>query len=142
MEDPNNSAETLRQDIEDCAMLTWTLAFISVFATATLLGMAASWDGLLRTGRIGVIVFVTLALLAGGRLAIRRMARPWEDTTARRGPLARRPCVDVARVRDHPVGKRGRARESIDKTRWEGEGGATRTGPHVNEKPPIEPAQA
>jgi len=31
-----------------------------------------------------------------------------------------------------------RERERIDKTRWEGEGGATPTGSHINEMPPNE----
>lgn len=31
-----------------------------------------------------------------------------------------------------------RERERIEKTRWEGEGGATPTGPHISESPPNE----
>lgn len=31
-----------------------------------------------------------------------------------------------------------RERERIEKTRWEGEGGATPTGSHINEMPPNE----
>jgi hypothetical protein len=31
-----------------------------------------------------------------------------------------------------------RTRERIEKTRWEGEGGATPTGSHINESPPNE----
>ena len=31
--------------------------------------------------------------------------------------------------------ERRRERERIEKTRWEGEGGATPTGPHINESP-------
>jgi hypothetical protein len=34
-----------------------------------------------------------------------------------------------------------RERESIEKTRWEGEGGATPAGSHINEMPPNESAQ-
>jgi len=35
-------------------------------------------------------------------------------------------------------GEAQRERERVEKTRWEGEGGSTPTGSHINEMPPNE----
>jgi hypothetical protein len=87
-------------------MLVWTLTFVCVVATAALLGGAASWDGILLAARIGLVVLLALALLAGGRAAMRRMAGPWEEAASRHRPSTRRPYRNVGRVQGHAAAKR------------------------------------
>jgi hypothetical protein len=45
-------------------------------------------------------------------------------------------------ARSQRRGEEKRRRERIDRTRWEGEGGSTPTGSHINEMPPNESPRA